>query len=93
MSITHEIDEGRDKIAEENFKKAGVDKQVTRVLGDAHETVKRYKTPDDPLFIDLGKQESIDILFLDADSKQQNEQHPRKSAWSQEHADRRHAVH
>ena len=66
---THEIDKGRAEIAEENFKKAGVDKLVTVVFGDAHETVKRYKDPSDPLFVDTDRQQSIDILFLDADKE------------------------
>lgn len=66
---THEIDESRAKIAEESFKKAGVDKLVTLILGDAHETVKRYKDPHDPLFVDTDKQQSIDMLFLDADKE------------------------
>jgi predicted O-methyltransferase YrrM len=66
---THEIDTERAKIAEENFKKAGVDELVTIVLGDAHETIKRYRDPSDPLFVDTEKQQSIDILFLDADKE------------------------
>lgn len=56
--FTHEIDEQRAKIAQENFKMAGVDDLITIVLGDAHETVKEYKD-----------QEPIDILFLDADKQ------------------------
>jgi predicted O-methyltransferase YrrM len=51
---THEIDERRASLARENFKRAGVDDIVTLVMGDAHETVTRIE-------------ESIDILFLDAD--------------------------
>jgi len=66
---THEIDKGRAEIAEENFKNAGVDKLITLVLGDAHETVKRYRDPNDHLFVDADKQQSIDILFLDADKE------------------------
>ncbi len=64
---THEIDEERAKTAQENFQKAGVDELITLVLGNAHETVARYKDPDDPLFVDTEKGESIDVLFLDAD--------------------------
>jgi predicted O-methyltransferase YrrM len=60
--FTHEIDEERAKIAEENFKKAGVDELVTIVLGDAHETVKRYREPIDILFLDADKQGYIDYL-------------------------------
>jgi predicted O-methyltransferase YrrM len=66
---THEIDKGRAEVAQENFEKAGVDKLITLVLGDAHETVKRYRDPNDPLFVDTDEQESIDILFLDADKE------------------------
>ncbi|RIK79337.1 MAG: hypothetical protein DCC67_10635 [Planctomycetota bacterium] len=66
---THEIDEGRAAVAKENFKKAGVDEFITIVMGDAHETVKRYLDPQDPLFVDAGKQQAIDVLFLDADKE------------------------
>lgn len=52
--ITHEIDEGRAKLARENFIRAGVEDSVSLVTGDAHETVKQIDGP-------------IDILFLDAD--------------------------
>jgi predicted O-methyltransferase YrrM len=51
---TYEIDNDRASLARENFKKAGVDKIVTLVEGDAHDEVTKLK-------------ESIDILFLDAD--------------------------
>jgi caffeoyl-CoA O-methyltransferase len=51
---THDIDEGRARLARENFKRAGVAERVTLVMGDAHDTVKQLKGP-------------IDILFLDAD--------------------------
>jgi predicted O-methyltransferase YrrM len=67
--FTHEIDQGRAEVAQENFKKAGVDDSITLVLGDAHETVKRYKDPSDPLYVDTDKGQSIDILFLDADKE------------------------
>lgn len=66
---THELDEGRAKVAQANFEKAGVDKLITIVMGDAHETVKRYKDSEDELFIDQEKGEAIDILFLDADKQ------------------------
>jgi len=52
--ITHEIDDYRASLARENFKRAGVDKIVTIVEGDAHKTIANLKGP-------------IDILFLDAD--------------------------
>jgi predicted O-methyltransferase YrrM len=66
---THEIDDGRAKVAQANFEKAGVEKLITIVMGDAHETVKRYKDSKDELFIDQEKGEGIDILFLDADKQ------------------------
>lgn len=59
---THEIDEGRAKVAEENFKKAGVADRITLLLGDAHETVKQHKEPIDILFLDADKQGYIDYL-------------------------------
>jgi predicted O-methyltransferase YrrM len=59
---THEIDPDRAKVAEENFKKAGVDDVITVVLGDAHETVKRYKEPIDVLFLDADKEGYLDYL-------------------------------
>jgi len=52
---THEIDEGRASLARKNFKRAGVDKLVTLVMGDAHETVMKIKEPIDVLFIDADK--------------------------------------
>lgn len=66
---THEIDQGRADVAAANFKKAGVDKLITIVMGDAHETVSRYKDPNDELFVNLQQQEAIDVLFLDADKE------------------------
>jgi len=59
---TYDIDEGRAALARENFKRAGVDKLVTLVLGDAHETVTRLKEPIDILFIDADKEGYADYL-------------------------------
>jgi caffeoyl-CoA O-methyltransferase len=59
---THEIDAGRAKIAQENFKKAGVDDLITLILGDAHETVTRHQEPIDVLFLDADKEGYIDYL-------------------------------
>jgi caffeoyl-CoA O-methyltransferase len=59
---THEIDEGRASLARENFKRAGVDKLVTLVMGDAHQTVTRLKEPIDILFIDADKSGYTDYL-------------------------------
>ena len=59
---THDIDEGRAALARENFKRAGVDKIVTLVMGDAHETVQNIKEPIDVLFLDADKEGYIDYL-------------------------------
>lgn len=59
---THDIDEGRAALARENFKRAGVDKLVTLVFGDAHETVKNLKGPIDILFLDADKPGYTDYL-------------------------------
>ncbi len=60
--ITHEIDEGRAKLARENFKRAGVEDVITLVFGDAHEEVKKIKGPVDVLFLDADKEGYIDYL-------------------------------
>ncbi|UCG46556.1 MAG: O-methyltransferase [Phycisphaerales bacterium] len=59
---THEIDARRASLARENFKRAGVDKLVTLVEGDAHETVKKLKDQIDILFLDADKEGYIDYL-------------------------------
>jgi len=59
---THEIDADRASLARENFKKAGVDKVITLVEGDAHENVKKIKEPIDLLFLDADKEGYIDYL-------------------------------
>jgi len=59
---THDVDEGRASLARENFKRAGVEKLVTLVMGDAHETVTRIKEPIDVLFIDADKEGYTDYL-------------------------------
>jgi len=59
---THEIDEGRASLARENFKRAGVEQLVTLVMGDAHETVTKFKEPIDILFIDADKSGYADYL-------------------------------
>ena len=53
---TYEIDRGRADLALANFKRAGVEKDVTLVFGNAHEKVAGLKLDGE-----------IDILFLDAD--------------------------
>jgi caffeoyl-CoA O-methyltransferase len=59
---THEIDAHRASLARENFKRAGVDKLVTLVEGDAHEEVTKLKEPIDILFLDADKEGYIDYL-------------------------------
>ncbi len=59
---TFEIDEGRAALARENFKRAGVERMVTLVMGDAHETVKKLTEPIDVLFLDADKRGYIDYL-------------------------------
>jgi predicted O-methyltransferase YrrM len=60
--ITHDIDEGRAALARQNFKRAGVDKLVTLVMGDAHQTITRIKEPIDIAFIDADKAGYLDYL-------------------------------
>lgn len=59
---TFEIDPEKVKLANSNFKKAGVDKLVTVIEGDAHENVKKLKGPIDLLFIDADKDGYLDYL-------------------------------
>ncbi|QDU59511.1 Putative O-methyltransferase [Planctomycetes bacterium Pan216] len=51
---TYEIDQERASTARANFKRAGMEEMITIVEGDAHEEIKKLD-------------ESIDIIFLDAD--------------------------
>jgi predicted O-methyltransferase YrrM len=59
---TYEIDTLRASLARENFKRAGVDKLVTLIEGDAHKAVKRLKGPIDIVFIDADKDGYLDYL-------------------------------
>jgi caffeoyl-CoA O-methyltransferase len=59
---THELNAKNIAMAQENFKKAGVENLVTIVEGDAHETVTRLKDPIDILFIDADKPGYADYL-------------------------------
>ncbi len=59
---THEIDARRASLARENFKRAGVDKLVTLVEGDAHEEVTKLEEQIDIVFIDADKEGYIDYL-------------------------------
>lgn len=59
---THEIDERRASLARGNFKRAGVDKLVTLVEGNAHNEVTKLKGPVDLVFIDADKEGYTDYL-------------------------------
>ncbi len=52
---TFEIDSGRAAQARKHFAEAGVEKSVTVVVGDAHESIKTLKNPIDVVFIDADK--------------------------------------
>jgi predicted O-methyltransferase YrrM len=59
---TFEYDAGRAATATRHFKKAGVDRLVTLVEGDAHQTTSRLKDTIDVLFIDADKEGYVDYL-------------------------------
>jgi len=59
---THEIDAGRASLARKNFKRAGVDKLVTLVEGDAHEEITKLEEQIDVVFIDADKEGYVDYL-------------------------------
>lgn len=59
---TYEINARRASLARENFKRAGVDKLVTLVEGDAHKEVTKLKEQIDILFLDADKEGYIDYL-------------------------------
>ncbi|MBM4084106.1 MAG: O-methyltransferase, partial [Planctomycetes bacterium] len=59
---TLEIDSSRAAIARENFRKAGVEKLVTVIVGDAHKTLERLTGPIDMVFIDADKERYADYL-------------------------------
>jgi len=59
---TFELNDHRAALAKENFKRAGVDKLVTLVKGDAHEKVTKLTEPIDVLFLDADKAGYIDYL-------------------------------
>jgi len=53
--ITIDIDEGRHKVALENFKQAGLSEYIDARLADAHSLVKELKGPFDFVFSDADK--------------------------------------
>ena len=59
---TYEIDAGRAAMARKNFKRAGVDKIATVVVGDAHKRLSDLKGPVDVVFLDADKAGYIDYL-------------------------------
>jgi predicted O-methyltransferase YrrM len=59
---TFELDPGRAATARKNFKLAGVDRMITLVEGDAHQTISRLKDPIDVVFIDAEKEGYIDYF-------------------------------
>jgi len=54
--VTFEIDESRHAMARGNFERAGLAKQATPVLGDAHEEIPKLKGTVDLAFIDADKE-------------------------------------
>jgi caffeoyl-CoA O-methyltransferase len=59
---TFELDQGRAAMARAHFKKAGVDRLVTLVEGDAHKNIVSLKEPIDVLFIDAEKEGYVAYL-------------------------------
>lgn len=60
---TFEIDRARHELARQNFDRAGVLKQATLVLGDAHVEVTKLRDPIDLIFIDADKEGYLDYLL------------------------------
>jgi caffeoyl-CoA O-methyltransferase len=59
---TYEIDRGRHELARHNYERAGLLKQATLVLGDAHVEITKLKDPIDLVFIDADKEGYPDYL-------------------------------
>src|SRR5438876_1364515 len=59
---TFELDPGRAALARAHFKKAGVDRLVTLVEGDAHQNIAKLQGPVDVVFIDAEKEGYVDYL-------------------------------
>ena len=62
--ITLEIDDGRSRLAQENFRLAGVDSRITLRLADALQEIPKLKGPFDFVFIDADKQDYLHYLHL-----------------------------
>lgn len=59
---THEIDPQRHERARANFERAGLARQATLVLGDAHAALARLAGPVDFAFLDADKEGYLDYL-------------------------------
>lgn len=59
---TFDMDAGRIATARRHFQQAGVERMVTIIEGDAHQTVSRLKEPIDLVFIDADKEGYVDYL-------------------------------
>ena len=59
---TFELDEKVAAVARENFRKAGVEHDVTVIVGDAHEKVLGLQGPIDAVFLDADKEGYVDYL-------------------------------
>jgi len=62
--LTLEIDEGRAKLAQANFRAAGLDSVITLKLGDALKEVPKLHGPYDFVFIDAWKQDYVRYLDM-----------------------------
>jgi predicted O-methyltransferase YrrM len=62
--LTMEIDDGRARLAQENFKAAGVDSLVTLKMGDALKVIPNLKGPIDFVFIDAEKSDYVRYLQM-----------------------------
>ena len=62
--LTLEIDEGRAKLAQANFRAAGLDSVITLKLGDALKEVPKLRGPYDFVFIDAWKQDYVKYLDM-----------------------------
>ena len=61
---TLEIHRGRARLAQENFRRTGLDSRITLILGDAIETLSRLRDAFDFVFIDAAKNEYVRYLEL-----------------------------
>jgi predicted O-methyltransferase YrrM len=59
---TFEFDPARAGTARKHFKEAAVDRLITIVEGDAHQTISQLKGPVDVVFIDADKEGYVDYL-------------------------------